>query len=152
MDSSCDTASTSHPPFLWPERQLDHLLKRAHQRAARLVADQFVGLQLTPAQFAVLAKLYERGEISHNHLGRLTATDPATIQGIVRRLLDRGLIRLRDDPVDRRRILLSLTEDGQRLAALALPKARMGGEMVAASLDAAEQKELVRLLRKLLTP
>ncbi|WGF87925.1 MarR family winged helix-turn-helix transcriptional regulator [Marinivivus vitaminiproducens] len=132
------------------DRQVSHILRRAHRRASALFADQFDGLNLTPTQFAILAKLHERREVSHNHLGRMTAMDPATVQGVIRRLLTRALIQQRSDPNDRRRVLLSLTDAGRAVVEQALPMARHSAELVVTSLKTEERQELVRLLRKLL--
>ncbi len=97
------------------EEQVGHLLRRAHQRATAIFAREIGDPQLTPTQFAALVRLYETGEVSQNHLGRLTAMDPATIQGVIRRLRERGLITARPDPDDRRRSRLALTATGVAL-------------------------------------
>jgi DNA-binding MarR family transcriptional regulator len=61
-----------------------------------------------------MAKLNEYRELSQSHLGRLVGMDKATMQGVVRRLKERGLVDSRPDPGDARRTLLSLTTDGQQ--------------------------------------
>ena len=53
---------------------------------------------VTPTQFAALAKLHDLGAVSQNQLGRLTAMDPATICGVVGRLIERGYVRPSPDP------------------------------------------------------
>ena len=63
-----------------------------------------------------MVKLHEYHELSQNLLGRLVGMDKATMQGVVRRLKDRGLVDSRPDPGDARRTLLSLTIDGQPLS------------------------------------
>ena len=50
---------------------------------------------LTPTQWAALAKLRELGDCSQNHLGRLTAMDAATIKEVVDRLTVRGFTTVR---------------------------------------------------------
>src|SRR5258708_20722561 len=85
------------------EEQIGHLLRRAHQRATALFLETMAELDLTPTQYAALVKIGDVEEISQNHLGRLTAMDPATSQGVIRRLEARGLITLRPDPNDRPR-------------------------------------------------
>lgn len=131
------------------ERQVGHLLRRAHQRSSALFADYFTNLHLTPTQFAILAKLHERREVSQNHLGRMTAMDPATVQGVIRRLLTRDLIQQRDDPKDRRRVLISLTESGYAILEDAIPRARLISETVLDTLRSEEREQLIRLLRKI---
>ncbi|WGF88205.1 MarR family winged helix-turn-helix transcriptional regulator [Marinivivus vitaminiproducens] len=148
MAAGATNAAATVLPFRL-ERQVSHLLRRAHQRASSLFADQFASMNLTPTQFAILAKLHERREVSQNHLGRMTAMDPATVQGVIRRLLARDLIAQRDDPNDRRRVLISLTDSGYAVIEDALPRARKISELVVDSLRIEEREQLVRLLRKI---
>ena len=71
--------------------------------------------RLTPAQYFALARLREKGRVSQNLLGRMSAMDPATIQGVVKRLGERGFIRRLHDSKDRRRMILELTPAGRSL-------------------------------------
>ncbi len=97
------------------EDQVGHLLRRAHQRHTSIFQEYIGDSQLTPLQFAALVKLSDLGEVSQNRLGRLTAMDAATMQGVIRRLFARRLIERRPDPTDRRRILLRLSPSGASL-------------------------------------
>jgi DNA-binding MarR family transcriptional regulator len=96
------------------EEQVGFLLRKAHQRASAIFAERIGRHQLTPTQFAALAKLHAEDGASQNRLGRLTAMDPATMQGVIGRLVDRGFVRRDSDPADRRRAVLRLTEEGRR--------------------------------------
>ena len=74
------------------EKQVGHLLRRAHQRASAIfLAELGEAHQVTPRQYAALVKLSDLGEQSQNELGRITAMDPATIQGVIRRLVARAI-------------------------------------------------------------
>ena len=97
------------------EAQIGYVLRKAQQRASAIFARHFGRDQLTPMQWTTLVRIHERGSLSQNHLGRLTAMDPATIQGVVERLIERGLVTRIADPLDRRRKRLGLTQEGQRL-------------------------------------
>ena len=97
------------------EEQIGHLLRRAHQRHTSLFQEKIGDIQLTPLQFAALIKLRDVDEVSQNQLGRMTAMDAATMQGVIHRLLARGLIERKRDPADRRRLQLSLSRSGQAL-------------------------------------
>ena len=79
--------------------QVGHLLRRAHQRHAAIFQAMMGDDQLTPLQFAALMKLADVGETSQNQLGRLTAMDAATMQGVIKRLIVRGLLERRRFPV-----------------------------------------------------
>jgi DNA-binding MarR family transcriptional regulator len=91
----------------------------------------------------------ELGRVTQNYLGRLTATDPATIQGVVRRLMDRDLITRATDPLDRRTIVLAPTQLGFALAATAVAAARRITEATLEPLNPDERQTILSLLRKL---
>jgi DNA-binding MarR family transcriptional regulator len=104
--------------------QAGFLLRKAHQRHTALFQEAMAPLDLTPTQFTALVKVVEHGRVTQNHLGRLAAMDPATVQGVVRRLVERGLLARGPDPADRRSAVLSATPAGVNLAARAVPVAR----------------------------
>ena len=140
-------AATEHPYRL--EDQVGHLLRRAHQRASADFQAHIGDGQITPTQFATLVKLVDGGELSQNHLGRLTAMDPATVQGVTRRLIDRGLIATRPDPGDRRRNLLRLTRAGGDLVERLIPNGLEVSAAILEPLSAAERTLFLDLLEKL---
>ena len=89
------------PPTIPPsgsDTQVGHLLRRAHQRNTEIFNAVMGAFSVTPTQFAALVTLLDRGATPQNQLGRLTAMDPATIFGVVGRLMKRGYVR--QDPVD----------------------------------------------------
>jgi DNA-binding MarR family transcriptional regulator len=131
------------------EDQVGFLLRRAHQRHAALFLDLMAPLDLTPTQFTALIKVVELGKVTQNQLGRLVATDPATIQGVVRRLTVRGLVRRTPDPMDRRTAVLAPTPVGLDVAGRAVALARQITEATLEPLEAAERVRLLALLRKL---
>ncbi|HEX9446411.1 MAG TPA: MarR family winged helix-turn-helix transcriptional regulator, partial [Dongiaceae bacterium] len=71
------------------DAQIGFVLRRAHQRHVAIFAECLSDYALTPQQFSALAKIRETGGVSQNRLGRLTAMDPATILGVVQRLVQR---------------------------------------------------------------
>jgi MarR family transcriptional regulator, lower aerobic nicotinate degradation pathway regulator len=95
------------------EDQIGYVLRCAHQRATEIFNAVMGGFGVTPTQFAALAKLDDLQAVSQNQLGRLTAMDPATISGVVGRLIARGLIRQSPNPRYARHILLTLTPLGK---------------------------------------
>jgi DNA-binding MarR family transcriptional regulator len=89
------------------------LLRCAHQHATEDFNAVMGRFGVTPTQFAALAKLDDLGSVSQNQLGRLTRMDPATISGVVGRLIARGYVRQATDLKDARRVMLTLTPSGQ---------------------------------------
>lgn len=131
------------------EDQVGHLLRRAHQRHAAIFAEGIGAAQLTPMQWAALVTLVREGTASQNRLGRLTAMDPATIQGVVRRLRARGLVARSADPSDRRASVLAPTEAGIALVEATLPAAFAISEATLAPLDPAERRIFLKLLQRM---
>jgi DNA-binding MarR family transcriptional regulator len=104
---------------------------------------------LTAQQFAALVKLSETGPTSQNALGRLTAMDNSTINGVVRRLRQRGLVEKFRAPEDERLHMLRLTEEGMRVLGRVVPLAMEITRLTLAPLSRSEQQALLRLLRKI---
>lgn len=129
--------------------QVGHLLRRAHQRHTALFSTLFAAAGLTPTQWAALAALAAAGAMTQNQLGRGTAMDPATIQGVVRRLASRGLVQRNRDPGDRRLVTLALTPAGRACYEVALASAAEVSEATLAPLDPGERARFLALLRRL---
>lgn len=132
------------------DSQVGFLLRRAHQRHAAIFQEGMAELDLTPTQFNALVRVVERGDVTQNQLGRLTAMDPATIQGVVRRLVERGLVQRRPDPADRRMAVLSATASGRALAGRAVAAGRRITEATLAPLPDAGRRHLTDLLRRII--
>lgn len=131
------------------DEQVAHLLRRAHQRASALFLSVLTDAQLTPTQFFAMARLHEMGKLSQNRLGRLAAMDPATIQGVIRRLHERGFIVRLADPTDRRRMVLSLSPLGQETVVRLLKDANRMGDEILSPLSREEQSLFLGLLKRL---
>jgi len=131
------------------ENQIGYLMRRASQRHAAIFFEGLKGHKLTPTQFAALVKIEDEGEVSQNRLGRLTAMDPATILGVVKRLRERRLIDAKADPTDRRRSLWHLSCAGRQLLLQAIPYAADITRDTLAPLNSKEQKTFLTLLQKL---
>ncbi len=128
--------------------QVGFLMRVAMQRHTAIFTSRMIEA-LTQTQFAALAKLYEVGPCSQNHLGRLIYLDAATIKGVVDRLALRGFLTALNDPKDRRRRAVTLTERGREVTEAAM---KVAAEITAATLvplTADEQRAVTMLLKKL---
>jgi DNA-binding MarR family transcriptional regulator len=128
--------------------QIGFLLRVGMQRHTSIFMSQMIG-DLTQTQFAALAKLLEVGPCSQNHLGRLIYLDASTIKGVVDRLQLRGLVATCDDPNDRRRRAVTLTDKGRRTTEAATDIAAKITRKTLAPLTSDEQRTVLKLLRKL---
>lgn len=145
--------SKSRPPSEEPDgayrldAQIGFLLRKANQRHLTIF-NGAIG-ELTPRQFAALAKLAELGPISQNSLGRATAMDAATIKGVIGRLSTRDLVTTEADPNDRRRLIVCLTEAGRSLIEACLPRAEQISRATLEPLTPGEARQLLALIEKL---
>jgi len=128
--------------------QVGFLMRIAMQRHTSIFTSRMLE-GLTQTQFAALAKLYEVGPCSQNHLGRLIYLDAATIKGVVDRLHLRGLLPALSDPKDRRRRAVALTDRGRSSTEAAMQVAAGITAATLTPLTAEEQRMVVKLLRKL---
>ena len=143
-------AAANAPRSYRIEDQVGYLLRRAHQRASSIFQTTIGDPNITTTQYSSMVKLQEYSELSQNLLGRLVGMDKATMQGVVRRLKDRGLVDSRPDPGDARRTLLSLTLDGQRLVAKLLMNGPAVSRETLKPLTGVEQRHLLELLSKII--
>ncbi len=104
---------------------------------------------VTPIQFAAMAKLLEVGPCSQNHLGRLIYVDPATIKGVVDRLCKRGFLTIQIDPNDLRRREVALSDKGRQLAKVTTKVASAITAETLVPLNKNEQRQIIALLMKL---
>ena len=145
LDAEPDPADPT--PEYRLQEQVGFLLRKAHQRHVAIFSAR-IG-DLTPPQFAALAKLGEVGETSQNQLGALVAMDAATIKGVVDRLKGRGLVEVARDKGDRRRVMVTLTPGGQAALAALLRAARQVTAETLAPLSRREAEQLVKLLGRI---
>lgn len=124
------------------------ILRQAYQRNSVLFAEHFGG-DLTPTQWAAIAKLWEVGGCSQNLLGRLTAMDAATFKGVVDRLMKRGLIESNPSKTDRRRVLLTLSAAGNKAYEQGVGRALRVSDDTLHRLRPRERASLLRLLKQM---
>ncbi len=130
--------------------QVHHRLRRAHQRASAIFLDTIGDAQLTPTQWAALATLHSEGALSQNQLGRLTYMDPATTQGVILRLVDRGLVERSPDPMDRRRTSVQLTRVGRAMVDDLARKATLAHDRTLEPLSPEERARFLDFLHRLM--
>ena len=128
-----------------------HLIRRAHQLAVAIFMDETGGGDMTPVQFAILNALIEDPGEDHVTLAGKVAFDAATFGSVIGRLEAKGWVRRQADQLDRRRKLLWVTPEGARAAQAMKRSVAKAQARILEPLNAAERKQLVALLRKLVT-
>jgi len=101
-----------------PSSSTEALADRLHSAAIhllRLVRVQDAAAGIGPAQLSALSVLVFAGPLSLNQLARAEQVKPPTMSRIVDALEKSGLARRRENPSDRRAVLLEATEKGASL-------------------------------------
>ena len=129
------------------QEQVGFVLRKAHQRHLSIFAAHIS--DLTPPQFAALAKLHDVGETSQNQLGSLIAMDAATVKGVIDRLKARGLVTLSKHEGDKRRLMVGLTPEGRAAVESLIPLAEEITAETLAPLSAKEAETFIKLLARL---
>lgn len=122
-----------------------HLIRRAQQIAVSKFHEVH-GRHVTPIQYAILRTLYETPGIDQVTLAQLIALDTSSTADIAARLEAKGWI-LRE-VLPRRQRRLSLTPAGEEVLLELKPGIDIHYRSMMSSLEPAEQKEFMRLLRK----
>jgi len=135
-----------------PMQVLSRITRLAH-RVDRHRANAFGSHGLESYEFDVLAALRRSGEpfsLSPGQLVRETLVTSGTMTNRVDRLAARGLVERDDHPGDRRGVLVRLTDTGRARVDAALADLLAAEQTILASIDKADQDQLVRTLRHLL--
>jgi DNA-binding MarR family transcriptional regulator len=90
-----------------------HLLRRALQRVTAVWQAEVP--ELTAPQYSTLTVLAKRPGIDQSALGLATAIDRSTMTTLLDRLSSRGWVAREPDPLNRRRHIVRITEEGHAL-------------------------------------
>ena len=123
------------------------------QRAARSLARRFDEVlrpfELTNGQFSLLMSLIRPEPPPMAPVAKLLAMDRTTLTAALKPLQRRGLVKILEDPADRRSRVLKLTRKGENLLARAVPTWEATHREIEALIPGGEPEELRRGLRAL---
>ncbi|HVU00910.1 MAG TPA: MarR family winged helix-turn-helix transcriptional regulator [Polyangiaceae bacterium] len=109
------------------DKALGFWLNRVYQRLRTDMYRAFAerGEDVTPEQWMVLIRLWEREGLTQSELSDLTLRDAPTMSRIVQGMEERGLLERRKSPEDARVRTVFLTKTGHALRKKLVPVARM---------------------------
>ena len=148
------TGTIGQPPS--PSRIRDRitwLISLNYARSRGLLQDGFAtsGTGLRSYHYRLLAALEESGPASQADLGRSTAVDRSDVVAALTELEQRKLIKRNVDPTNKRRNIVSVTPAGRRQLAALDTVIDAVQQQVMAPLSETERRQLLKLLRKLVT-
>ena len=128
---------------------LYHLLKRASQAAADILAAHAGKGGLTQRQFAVLSCLAENAGASQTDIVNRTGIDRSTLADLAARMEERGYIRRESCPSDRRAKQLFLEPAGRKALAAMAPVMAEVDRALLEMLTPAQQRAVFGILKQL---
>jgi DNA-binding MarR family transcriptional regulator len=134
-------------------RYLETLLGYNTRRATLTIISRFIErmaeFDLRPVDFSVLSLIGHNPGITSRELCSALNILPPNMVGFLKAFEKRDLIERTPHPTDGRAMGLSLTQNGQQLMQKAEAAAIESDSSAAHQLSAAEQKTLMRLLKKI---
>jgi DNA-binding MarR family transcriptional regulator len=137
-----------------PQPTLLYLMKQVEMAVRSELDDIARPVGLTALQYTALTVLEQHPDLTVARLARHSFTRAQSAADMVAALLNRGLIERHRDPADRRRLVMALTPDGQRLLDQLRPQvAEIEARMLAplSPGDALELRSSLELCREALS-
>ncbi|HMN74313.1 MAG TPA: MarR family transcriptional regulator [Rhodoblastus sp.] len=127
-----------------------HLARRFHQIAVAVfhAEAEAAGFDLTPVQYAALAKIGDEPGLDQATLAGLIAQDRTTMGGVVDRLVEKDLVLRETSKKDRRARELRLTEEGKRTLKQVAPAVAETQRILLSGLSEKEAAQFMKLLGK----
>ena len=127
-----------------------HLARRFHQIAVAVfhAEAEAAGFDLTPVQYAALAKIGDEPGLDQATLAGLIAQDRTTMGGVVDRLVEKDLVLRETNKKDRRARELRLTEEGKRTLKQVAPAVAETQRILLSGLSEKEAAQFMKLLGK----
>ena len=126
-----------------------HLIRRLNQISQGLFQEEAGSLGLTSVQYAALSMIREVPGIDQVRLSSLIAFDKTTIVKVLDRLVEKKLITRTRSPDDRRSNRLQATDEGVMVHKQSAPMLDRSDRRIVAPLSAAEQRQFMELLTRL---
>ena len=129
-------------------RRPGFLLRRAHQVAVAIFAEEVGRIALTPPQHNVLSAVHAHPGSHQTEVSRIVGYDRATVGAVLAGLEARELIRRAGSADDRRLKTLKLTRRGEQLLVASNAAMERINERIVAPLAPRERKVFIALLAK----
>ena len=126
--------------------QLSVVANRVSQSIARIFKEKF---DLQIPEWRILVTLYSVDEMSFAEVTEKTSMDKTRVSRAQRRMIDLGLITAEMDANDKRKVNLSLTENGRDICREIIPEAKARDAWLQEVITPEEQKQLERIMAKL---
>ena len=117
LNTDCENSSNKPIDYSYLPELVGHLLGLAHLAITQLCTEVMEPLQLTPKQFVAMEFISKNPCISQKNIAENIGTAPAVMVGILDTLSERGLLKRKRSPHDRREYYVQLTQKGLEMLA-----------------------------------
>ena len=136
-----------------PSRLEDHLgfwLRKLSNQVSEGFAERVKKHECSVAQWVVLRVLFDHDAMPLKEIVARVGVDQGSLSRMVERLLLRGLVSRRENPVDRRELSISLTREGRKLVPVLAREADDNDREFFKSLTKTERVRLLKTVDSLL--
>ena len=133
-----------------PGRMLHELLKLSNRLMAPFATHLADRYRISLNEFRLLMTIGSLGTTASHEVAEKTGVNVMSVSRAVAALERNGRISVATDPANRRRKVLSLTEEGRRLYAIMRPQSAKVAEYLFSELDCEDIATLDRILGKLI--
>jgi DNA-binding MarR family transcriptional regulator len=129
-------------------REIARLLAQFRRLCSVAVNKRLAVVGSSMTEFVVLMRLSEEEEVQQAELSYDAAIDPAAVSRLIRDMTKAGLVSARVDPTDKRQRFVKISAKGRTLVRTLSPIVDSTLAPYMAGLNAEEEQEFLRLLRK----
>lgn len=142
------------PPGSQPSTEmavhLGYLLKHVQLRFSELTAAALTPAGINGREAAVLRAIDNPQPLAQGEIARRMGIDRTTMVALIDDLQERGLVQRRQDPDDRRKNVVELTDAGQDITRQATRAGEQAERIFLSPLSAGEAEQFKKTLRALL--
>lgn len=124
-------------------------MAKLNRSVTAFINDGLKEYNLTRSEVPYLMSLYKRDSLTQEFLSRLYDLNEGTVTRALARLEKKGYIKRESDPYDKRKKIVSLTEEGKEIAIIMIESQEKIREEIFSNFTDEEYEELRRLLSKL---
>jgi len=132
-----------------PSKYICFKLSRVMRKVQRYYESNLSSFGITPVQFYVLSALWENDGVKFKDLARSLNMDGSTLTGILDRMERLDFVERRDDPEDRRSLLIFLKEKAKQIQLEVISLAEKLNQKIKEDFSEEEFSAFERVLDKL---
>jgi len=125
------------------------LIRRLQQIQVAVFMSECAELEITPVQWGILTIVSEYPGVGQIEISEELGLDRSNVANVVDRLVNRGLLRQKTSPADRRKKEITLTKAGEKVVEQVETIAARAQRKILSALTESEREMFVSLLTRL---